>query len=284
MKIIVLGATGMLGNAVMRILSEMENWKVFGTIRSQKSKLLFETKLSENLIVCSDLTNFEDLSKIFNKINPEIIINCTSINKELLNQNDPLLMIPIYSLLPHQLSKLCKANSSRLIQISSDGVFSGAKGNYIEDDPKDAEDIYGLSKFIGEVEGAHALTIRTSIIGHELESQNGLLEWFLQQKNQCECFTNAIFSGLPAVALAQIIRDVIIPKKHLNGIYHIASNPISKCDLLKMIAEVYGLKVKLKNNNNIKINRSLNATKFQQDTGFKMPEWIELIKLMHAYK
>lgn len=108
--------------------------------------------------------------------------------------------------------------------------------------------------------------------------------WFLSQKKSCECYGRAIFSGFPTVVLAQIIRDIVIPRDDLNGVYHIASNPISKSDLLQLIAEVYDFKIRLMTNNKVKINRSLNADRFKAATGYVSPEWSDLIKLMHSYK
>jgi len=284
MKILVFGANGMLGNALIRVLSEKESWEVFGTVRSPDLKKKFSSKNAENLIVNCEATNYNDLKKVFNQLNPEVVINCISLSKKLLKLADPLLLIPIYSLLPHHLAKLCKDIDARFIQISSDGVFSGKKGNYSENDIADAQDLYGSAKFLGEVNEPNTITIRTSIIGHELQRKNGIVEWFLSQNVECQCHSREIFSGFPAVVLAQIIRDVIIPKKYLNGLYHIASPPISKCDLLRLIAEVYGRKIKLINNEKFKMNRSLNDERFQAETGYISPDWPELIKLMYKYK
>ena len=135
-----------------------------------------------------------------------------------------------------------------------------------------------------ELKEEHTITIRTSIIGHEINTKNGLVEWFLSQKNQCECFSNAIFSGFPTDVLAEIIRDLIIPNDKIQGVYHIASKPISKCELLALIAKEYGIKIKLKTNNKIKINRSLNSDRFKAVSGYVSPEWEDLIKSMHLYK
>ena len=275
----------MLGSALFNVLNQVHNLKVFGTIRSKDSRNFFSPKISKNLIIKCDVLNYKNLVKIFDSINPDLVINCISISKILLNKSDPLIMIPIYALLPNQLSKLSKKYNSRLIQISSDGVFSGKKGNYKEYDPKDPQDIYGITKSLGEINESHVVTIRTSIIGHELDSKNGLVEWFLsQKKKECECFKNVIFSGFPTVVLAEIIRDYIIPNKNLKGVYHIASNPISKCNLLKLIIKEYGLNVKLIPNSNIKINRSLNADHFNAATGYIVPDWKDLIESMRLYK
>tara|TARA_B100001057_G_C22770684_1_gene919463 strand:- start:91 stop:957 length:867 start_codon:yes stop_codon:yes gene_type:complete len=283
MKILILGASGMLGSAITNILSEMQNWTILGTVRSNNSKNLFNPKIAQNLIKINDLTNTENLIKVLHKAKPDIVINCISLDRELLKKGNPIKMISTYSLLPHQLSKVCKEIRARLIQISTDGVFSGKKGNYKEDDIKDSQDIYGASKYLGELNDEHTITIRTSIIGHELSGKNGLVEWFLSQKTKCECFECAIFTGFPTVVLAEIIRDIIIPNKKLKGIYHIASKPITKCKLLALIAKEYGLKINLIINKKIKIDRSLNADRFKKATGYVSPNWKNLIKSMYLY-
>ena len=282
MKVLVLGASGMLGHAMVRVLSKNENLQVFGSIRSDKVKVFFSPHNAENLVLCNDVTNFNDLSDIFDKVQPNVVINCISLDKALLAKSSPLLMIPIYALLPHQLAKLCSGIDARLIHISTDGVFSGSRGNYLEDDVCDSQDIYGITKYIGEVHEPHTITIRTSIIGHELKSKNGLVEWFLLQQAQCQCFNRVIFSGFPTVVLAQIIRDFVIPNADLNGVYHIASNPISKRELLLLIAEVYGKKIKFITNNKLVINRSLNGERFRIATGYVPPDWQSLVKSMHS--
>ena len=282
MKVLVLGASGMLGHAMIRVLSENHNLQVFGSIRSDKVKVFFSPHNAENLVLCNDVTNLNVLSDIFDKVQPNVVINCISLDKALLAKSSPLLMIPIYALLPHQLAKLCNGIDARLIHISTDGVFSGSRGNYLEDDACDSQDIYGITKYIGEVHESHTITIRTSIIGHELKSKNGLVEWFLSQQTQCQCFNRVIFSGFPTVVLAQIIRDFVIPNADLNGVHHIASNPISKRELLLLIAEVYGKKIKFITNNKVQINRSLNGERFRIATGYIPPDWQSLVKSMHS--
>lgn len=284
MKILILGASGMLGSTIIHVLSEKKRWKILGTIRNNNNKNFFHPKILPNLIKINDLRNLKNLAKVLYKVKPKIVINCISLEKELLKKADPLTMISTYSILPHQLSKICKEIKSRLIQISTDGVFSGKKGNYKENDIKDTQDIYGICKHLGELDDSHSITIRTSIIGHELNSKNGLVEWFLSQKKKCECFENAIFTGFPTNVLSEIIRDLIIPNKKLNGVYHIASKPITKCKLLALIAKEYGLKINLIANNKIKINRSLNANRFNKATGFVSPNWNDLIRSMYLYK
>ncbi len=281
MNVLVFGASGMLGSAIVRVLTEKDNWNVFGTIRSEEVKKYFSSKIAERLVVGCDVQNHGDLVKVFNQVRPDVVINCISLSKQLLNEADPLLMIPVYALLPHQLSKLCSSIGSRLVHISSDGVFSGAKGGYKEDDLSDAKDLYGLTKYLGEVDSLNSVTIRTSMIGHELQEKNGLLGWFLSQEKSCECFNRAIFSGLPTVVIAQIIRDIIIPRTDLYGVYHVAADPISKCNLLNLVAEVYGKSIEIIPNDSVVVDRSLNMSRFQQATGYVPPDWRELIKIMY---
>jgi len=284
MKVLVMGASGMLGSAMIRVLSENDDLEVFGSIRSQKIKTFFSSNISDRLVQCDDITNYSNLIEIFDKVQPNVVINCISLSKALLSKSEPLIMIPIYALLPHKLAKLCSNIDARLIHMSTDGVFSGAKGDYLESDAFDAKDFYGVTKFIGEVQYPHSISIRTSIIGHELQRGNGLLSWFLSQQESCKCFSNAIFSGFPTVALAQIVRDIVIPRPDLFGVYHIASNPISKCDLLRLIADVYGKEIEILPDKKISIDRSLNAERFRIATGYTPPDWQSLVKLMHIYQ
>jgi len=274
----------MLGHAVFLLLSERSDWRVYGTVRSSDAKKMFPVELSEKLILCEDLKNHNELKGIFEYLKPDIVINCLSLAKALLKSVDTLNFIQNYSLLPQRMSWLCSEYNARLVQISSDGVFSGKEGAYIESDFPDAEDIYGISKLLGEVYCSNAITIRTSIIGHELQSKNGLLEWFLAQENSCNCFTRAIFSGLPTVVLAQVIRDIIIPSPDLAGLYHIASKPISKFDLLSMVAKRYKKNIRILPDDQLALDRSLRAEKFERDTGYIAPEWPELIDTMYSYQ
>jgi len=283
-RVLILGASGMLGSALIRILSENQDWDIFGTVRSKEVKKFFLPEIAERLVVGYDVTKQADLLEIFNLTRPDVVVNCISLNKKLLKSADPLLIIPIYSLLPHQLAQICKKNGARLIHISTDGVFSGRKGTYTEEDFPDAKDIYGSAKYVGEVHERHTIDIRTSIIGHELQSANGLLEWFLSQKDKCTCFNRAIFSGLPTIVLAQIIRDIVIPHVGLSGVYHIAAKPISKCNLLKLIAKAYGKEIEITPDDKVEIDLSLNSDRFKLATGYSTPEWSRLIDIMHSYQ
>ena len=222
------------------------------------------------------------LEQLFASLSPQVIINCTALRKRA--PSDLIESINIYSLLPHRLAHLCFLHGVRLIQISTDGIFSGSRGGYTEDDFPDSNDEYGIAKLLGEVRDPHAITLRTSIIGHELQTKTGLLEWFLSQKDQCRCYTRSIFSGLPTVVFAHMIREVILPRHELYGIYHIASQPISKYDLLKLVAQKYGKSVKILPDDKIVLDRSLSSEKFTLATGYSPPDWPTLIETMYSYK
>jgi dTDP-4-dehydrorhamnose reductase len=284
LKVLVLGSAGLLGNAVIRILSEKSSLDVYGTVRSELSlQYLKDTPLNKTLTAI-DIEDDSKMLDIFVTIHPDVVINCIGATKHKESENPHIASIKINALFPHRLAQLCSIHGAKLIHISTDCVFSGKKGLYTENDQPDPADVYGKSKALGEVLYGNALTIRTSIIGHELNTNYGLLNWFLSQESKCKGFKNAVFSGLPTVLLAEVIRDYILNDHSLNGLYHIAASPINKYDLLKLIAEVYGKKIDIELDEDFVIDRSLDATKFNLATGFKCPEWPRLIETMHQYK
>jgi dTDP-4-dehydrorhamnose reductase len=282
MKILVLGASGMIGSAIFRVLSKKNAFEVWGSIRSNKWKDFFSPNQQGRLVICEDLLDQTELNHLFSKIQPDTVINCVGLTKHNKDANDILLAVPLNTLLPHRLANLCKAYDARLVHISTDCIFSGLSGNYAEADLSDAIDVYGKSKFLGEVIYCpHAVTLRTSTIGHELQSSYGLLEWFLSQQGSCTGFNKAIFSGLPNTVFAEIIRDHVIQKPQLHGLYHVGGPPIGKYDLLKLIAAEYGKDISIQSDDTFSINRSLNSDLFSAATGYSPPSWPELIRSMH---
>jgi len=283
MRVLVFGASGMLGNAMVRVLNESADLEIYGTLRCGDISAYFPPDFAGRLISGIDAGSHASLVKAFHDVRPDIVINCIGLVKQLEESQDPLLAIPVNTLLPHQLAQLCDLGGARLVHISSDCVFSGEKGNYLESDVSDASDLYGISKYLGEVDSSHCITLRTSIIGHELDGCKGLVGWFLGRQGACKGYTRAVFSGLPAVVLAQIVRDVIIRRPELHGLYHIAGDPISKFDLLKLVAEVYGKMIEVVADDSLVIDRSLNAERFRVMTGYTAPKWPELVRIMHSY-
>jgi dTDP-4-dehydrorhamnose reductase len=284
MRIMILGVTGMLGNAMFRVLSESSDLAVFGTARGENSRRYFPSSFSSQIIVGVNVENHDSLVGAFATVRPDVVVNCIGLVKQLADANDPLQAVPINTLLPHRLAALCQASSARLIHISTDCVFSGAKGNYLETDFPDAYDLYGRSKLLGEVDCPHAITLRTSIIGHELSGNRSLVNWFLAQHGAVNGFTRAIFSGLPTVELATVVRDVVLPHKELHGLYHVSSDPINKFDLLQLVAKTYGKVIEINPVEDLVIDRSLNSDRFKKATGYLPPEWTVLAQRMCAFK
>lgn len=282
-KILVLGASGMLGNAVFRLLSESAGYDVRGTIRSDRSKKLFSESLWNNLLSGIDVENTDCLMQVISETKPDVVINCIGLVKQLSEADDPLLAIPINSLLPHRLARLCAVAGARFIHMSTDCVFSGSKGMYLDSDISDAKDLYGRSKFLGEVDYPNAITLRTSIIGHELDGARSLVGWFLAQSGPVKGFRKAIFSGLPTVEIARVIRDHIIPHPELHGLYHVSADPINKLDLLELVAKIYGKSIDIQPDDTLVIDRSLDSTRFRQVTGFQPKSWPELVQAMHDF-
>jgi len=283
-SILVLGATGLIGSTIFRYLSLNETLQVFGSIRNLSSKQYFSPKIANSLIVQNQISEFDKWLAIFKKIRPNIVINCLGITKHVEGGDDPLITIPINAYFPHYLNWLCLNQGCRLIHISSDCVFSGNQGGYLESDIPDAIDFYGKSKALGEINQGPAVTLRTSTIGHELNSSFGLLDWFLSQKSFCQGFKNAFFSGVPTIELAKIIDRYVIPNPKLQGLYHVGANKISKFDLLTQIAREYNKKIEIIPNGTFKIDRSLNSDRFYEATGYKPSSWPQLIKEMHLNK
>lgn len=284
MKILVLGVTGMLGNAMFRVLAEHSEHAVFGTTRNDRAKGYFPETLGKNLVAGVDVESHDSLIRAFALVQPQVVVNCIGLVKQLADANDPLQAVPINSLLPHRLAALCLATRARLIHISTDCVFSGTKGGYRETDFPDAYDLYGRSKLLGEVDYPHAVTLRTSIIGHELSGHRSLIGWFLKQKGKVKGFRRAVFSGLPTVELSRVVRDVVLQHPELTGLYHVAAKPINKYELLQLVAEIYGKEIELVPDDQLVIDRSLNADRFYEATGYRAPPWPELIESMYEFK
>ncbi|MCS5712441.1 sugar nucleotide-binding protein [Candidatus Berkiella aquae] len=282
MKILIFGATGMLGSTLFRTLSKNTDFDVYATARSTSATKYF-SELQTKLITDINAENNESLINAFIQTKPDVVINCIGLIKQLPQANEPLKAIAINAYLPHQLSQLCKLMRCRFIHISTDCVFSGKKGLYLENDTPDATDVYGRSKLLGEVYDSHAITLRTSIIGHELTTNKSLVNWFLAQKDKVLGYEKAIFSGLPTIELAEVIRKVIQEHPDLTGLYHIAGNPINKHDLLQLIAATYHKTIDIIRDSKVAIDRSLNADLFNGITGYVAPSWPELIKRMNHF-
>lgn len=279
-KVLVLGVTGMLGNAVLRLFAQSAGYEVVGSARSTSALRLLPEEIRDRVICGVDVEHIDSLTSLFAKARPDVVINCIGLVKQLAEADDPLAAIPINALLPHRLARLCDVAGARFVHMSTDCVFAGTKGMYVETDISDAKDLYGRSKYLGEVDYPHAITLRTSIIGHELSGQHSLVGWFLAQQGAVKGFRRAIFSGLPTVELARVIRDYVIPHPELRGLYHVSAEPINKFDLLTLIAKTYTKTIDITPDESLAIDRSLDSTRFRQATGYQSKPWPELVRQM----
>jgi len=282
-RILILGATGMIGHVLFRQLSGCSDYDVYSTVRDYSAaKKYFPPELVDKIRPMDvDADNFNSIIRALASIQPDVVINCIGLIKQLPMANDPLLAITVNSQLPHRISLICRAAKARMVHLGTDCIFNGRKGMYTEHDISDAEEIYGRTKYLGEVTYPHCITLRTSFIGHELERKYGLVEWFLLQNSKIRGFTKVIYSGLPTTEIARIINDYVLPNPDLSGVYHVSSEPISKFDLLKLIAAKYSKDSEIEPYEGFVQDRSIDSALFRSKTGYTPPSWPELVDLMH---
>ena len=282
-KILILGVSGMLGSAAYRLFARSEGWQVVGAARSLVS--LDQLPRSPNARLVGEF-NIHDRDRIIQLLGaekPDLVLNCIGVIKQLALAKDPLASIEINALFPHRLAQYCALSKARLIQISTDCVFNGKGHMYRETDFADAEDLYGRTKYLGEVDYPNAVTLRTSIIGHEIGKTLSLVDWFLSQRGPLvKGYTHAIYTGLPTMELARVVRDVVAPRPDLHGLWQVASAPIDKFSLLSLIAKAYGKGVTVIPDDSVRIDRSLDGSRFERETGYKVPDWPALVTAMHA--
>jgi dTDP-4-dehydrorhamnose reductase len=281
-RVLILGVSGMLGHAVFRHFARLPGYTVFGTVRSKSAiaKYFNEGELN-NITSGIDAENFDSFIKVFAVVKPDVVINCIGVIKHLPEAKDSYISININAFLPHRLAKLCSVANARLVHISTDCVYDGVKGNYVETDLSNAEDLYGKSKYLGEVDYPNAVTLRTSIIGHEFNSDISLLDWFLSQTSEVNGYINAIYTGLPTYELARVIEQYVLPNHDLHGLYHVSSDKISKFDLLQIVAKHYAKVIKINSFTGFTLDRSLDSTKFRQLTKYVPPTWDKMVSEMH---
>lgn len=278
MKVLVLGASGMLGNALMRMLPHEGQIEAYGVARRAYSAESFPSLSPERLLPITDVLDSDAVRSIFERTGADVVINAVGVVKQLAGAEDPRVALPLNAELPHQLAGLCQDAGARLVHISTDCVFAGTRGNYSEEDVPDATDLYGRSKLLGEVDAPNAVTLRTSIVGHELDSHHGLFDWFLAQQGRVSGYTRAIFSGLTTVEFARVIARHVLPNAELRGLYHVSAAPISKCDLLGIVADLYGKDIEIVPQDEPVIDRSLRSDRFRAATGYVPPAWPRMVQ------
>ena len=267
----------MLGHQLFKSLGEKHDVRV--TLRQRlddyKEFNLFNSGYAYTEIDVQDRGGIGDVLADFK---PEAVINGIGIVKQRSAARESLPSIEINALFPHRLSVLCRDIGTRLVHMSTDCVFSGKKGGYIETDPSDAEDLYGRTKFLGEIHDANTLTLRTSIIGRELLRKSGLLEWFLAQRKEVKGFKKATFSGFTTLEMSRIIGKILVDYTEASGVYHVSSQPINKFDLLTLIKEKMYLDIEIVPDENVQCDRSLDSTRFKKEFGYTPPSWDAMIE------
>lgn len=281
-RVLVLGVTGMLGHTLMSEFDATRSLEVYGSARDPGllPEYLSADQLDRVLLGVNAL-DLESLRRALKEVQPGIVVNCIGVIKQDPAVDDAVNTINVNSLFPHLLARECARQNARLIHISTDCVFSGRRGNYVESDIPDPSDLYGRSKLLGEVTVPPHLTLRTSIIGHELGTTRSLVSWFLSQVGVVKGYARAIYSGLTTTEFARLLARVVFPRTDMVGLFHVASTPISKFDLLRMIADAYGWTGELVRDEAIVVDRSLSEESFFSLTGYRAPSWPAMIAEMH---
>lgn len=212
------------------------------------------------------------------------MINAVGIVKQRSAAKDSIPSLEINALFPHRLALLCKAIGARMIHMSTDCVFSGRKGLYEETDPADAEDLYGKTKFLGEVNESNCVTIRTSIIGRELSRKKSLVEWFLAQKGPVKGYKKAIFSGFTTLEMSRIIEMILVDHPKKSGVYQVSADPINKFDLLTLIRDAMNLPTEIIPDSDFQCDRSLVSSRFRKEFNYAPPSWKTMVSELAKQK
>jgi dTDP-4-dehydrorhamnose reductase len=277
MRLLVFGGTGMLGHQLWETCRTRLD--AYFTVRSSGlggvARALLEPDRAVTGVRAEDRSSIE---RALEETSADVAVNCIGVVKQVAGDDNLIETIRANALFPHELAAACRERGVRLIQVSTDCVFSGRDGSYTEDHDPDPVDVYGRSKLLGEVEAPGALTLRTSMVGRELETTNGLLEWFLSQANgTVRGFTRAVFSGPTTPVLSRLIADLVEGQAALEGVWHVGAEPIAKRDLLLLIREAFDLDVEVEPDDSVTIDRSLDSTRVRNATGWTPPSWPEMI-------
>lgn len=280
MKVLVLGGTGMLGHKVFQHLTKMGK-NTYCTIQGSKAQA-YDQYLRElqspKVIEGVSAMDFEALRNTLVEVCPDVIINCIGIIKQRDAAQSPIPSMKINSFLPHMLAEWSAHWGGRVIHFSTDCVFTGRRGSYSEEDRSDAEDLYGKSKFLGEVQSSNAITLRTSIIGRELNHHQSLLDWFLLQEGKTiDGYTKAIYSGVTTNHLSEVVNWLIDKHPSLSGLFQVVSTPISKYELLCKLKTAYDLNINITPTEGEVCDRSMLGDKFHSVTGYKCDTWDMLV-------
>ncbi|MDH7570797.1 MAG: SDR family oxidoreductase [Armatimonadota bacterium] len=280
-RVVVLGAAGMLGHKLFQVLRERFPGTI-ATCREDTSQPPFNRVSllqGDDVIPGVDAADFPRLRSLLAELKPDFIVNCIGIIKQREESKMAIPSITLNSLLPHQLAAFAREWGGRVIHFSTDCVFDGTRGNYTEEDPCTAKDLYGMSKFLGEVGEPNGLTLRTSIIGRELVEHRSLLDWFLSQNHKTvRGYTRVIYSGVTTNQMAEVVTMILRDHPALTGLYQVVAEPISKHDLLCLVRDAYGLDVEIVPYDGEVSDRSMKGDKLRAATGYVSPPWPELVR------
>jgi dTDP-4-dehydrorhamnose reductase len=278
-KVLILGAGGMLGHMAARVLSE--TFDVYGTTRGDKSSApMLKKILKDNFWITGlDVLDSEQIENVLTTIKPDVVINCVGLIKQKMDNTSYIDSIEINALLPHKLYLLCERHQSKLIQISTDCVFTCEEGIKSQFDRPNAVDLYGRTKLLGEVDYGNALTIRTSIVGRQINGNESFFEWVLRQRNKvANGYSNAQYTGLTTFALSRVISAILHNQPTLSGLWQVASEPISKYELMQKLNQELSLGITIQKDVEFRCDRRLDGMPFISATGIRIPTWDEMIK------
>jgi dTDP-4-dehydrorhamnose reductase len=280
MRVLIVGGAGMLGHKAFQVFSE--HFDTMVTVRAFDDRLRSTGLFDEGRVIASvDATDVGSVRRALDAARPDCVVNCIGVIKQLEASRRPRTAIQVNALFPHILAELCAERGTRLIQISTDCVFSGRRGSYTEADSSDAEDLYGRSKYLGEVVNDGSLTLRTSMIGRELFTSVSLVDWFLSQRGgKVRGYTQAIYSGLTTMALSREMARIIAEYPTLSGLYHVSAEPIAKYDLLLLLRGAYGIDVEVEPYDAFHCDRSMRSDRYRDATGFRPQSWATMVEDM----
>ena len=276
-RVLVLGGTGMLGHVLWGECSE--RFDALATVRSDEIPERAAGVLDPDRTLTG--VRIEDEAAVavaLDRAAPDAVVNCIGLVKQRPEAADAAALVRANALFPHELAAACERRGAHLVHVSTDCVFAGDRGGYAEDDRPDPADLYGRSKLAGEPEGEGVLTLRTSMLGRELDRSSGLLEWFLGVRGEAGGYPRAVFSGPTTPVLARLIGDLIERHPELDGIWHVGAEPISKFDLLTLVRDAFGLEVELVPDPSVEIDRSLDSSRLRAATGWEAPGWYEMVE------
>jgi dTDP-4-dehydrorhamnose reductase len=276
--VLILGASGMLGHMLIRVLSPRH--RVIGTTSSQYKAESPLAKLldRESWIGGIDVRSLNQVDELVREIQPDVVINCVGVIKQKMESSNITDAITINSLFPHHLANLCQSQNSRLIHFSTDCVFEGTPGMKMVSDTPNATDLYGTTKRLGEVDYGDSITIRSSTVGAQIVGTESLFQWAISQKGKkIKGFTGALYSGLTTMTMSKVILEIVDNFPQLSGIQQIASEAITKHDLLRKLNAALGLNLDICPDNTIIYDRTLDGSEFVEQTGIRIPTWDEMI-------